>query len=55
VAKLSKIEREMRDHSERFDYGDIPPMGTATPTYNRQMDERRPAWLKAMLAERAKG
>jgi hypothetical protein len=48
--KLTKVEREMRNHPERFDFGDIPPMrsGAAWDAYNREMDKLEPAWAKAM-------
>jgi hypothetical protein len=49
---FTKIERETRDHPERFE-NDIPPMksGPAWDAYNREMDKRMPAWAKALKAE----
>ena len=49
--KLSKVDREIRDHPERFDFGDVPPMGSLTPEHARQLDERRPDYIKKRLAE----
>jgi hypothetical protein len=46
----------MRDHPERFDFGDIPPMqsGAAWDAYNREMGNREPAWFKEMKKDVAK-
>jgi hypothetical protein len=54
--KLTKVEREMRDHPERFDFGDIPPMqsGAAWDAYNREMGDREPRWFKEMKKDVAK-
>ena len=47
-----KIYREMRDHPERFDYGDC--LGAISveqqAIMDAQMDEMRPQWLKDMIA-----
>jgi len=49
----AKIRREMRDHPERFDYGDIPPPVSAErrAIMDAQMAEMRPQWLKDMIAK----
>lgn len=48
-----KIDQEIADHPERFDYADIPPHYDSKEfeAYNRAMDKRRPAWLKKFIVD----
>ena len=44
--RLTKIEREMRDHPEKFDFGDIPPDRKIYPDQEKRLDDLRPQWAK---------
>jgi hypothetical protein len=44
--KLSRIEREMRDHPEKFDFGDFPPLRKITPAQQASYDALAPDWVK---------
>ena len=48
-----KIRREMRDHPERFDYGDCLGAISAEQQaiMDAQMAEIEPQWLKDMIAK----
>jgi hypothetical protein len=47
--KLSRIEREMRDHPEKFDYPDFPPLRKLTPAQQARYDAMRPQWAKDLI------
>jgi len=44
-----KIDFEIKEHLERFDYQDVPDPNRNSTAYNTAMDERRPDWAKAMV------
>ena len=44
--KLSRIERLIRDHPERFDYGDVPPARKKIPAQEKAYDDMEPQWAK---------
>lgn len=46
MAKLSKIQRLIRDHPERFDFSDIPADRVKIPEQEKRMDDMRPQWAK---------
>jgi len=48
-----KIRREMRDHPERFDYGDLPGPVSAErrAVMDAQMAEIEPQWSKDIVAK----
>ncbi len=48
--KLTRIEREMRDHPEKFDFGDVPPARVKIPEQEARYDEMRPQWAKDLAA-----
>jgi hypothetical protein len=53
--KLSKIEREIRDHPERFDFGDVPPDRVNIPAQEKRLDDMRPQWAKDLAASNKRG
>ena len=50
--KLTRIEREMRDHPEKFDYGDVPPDRKKIPAQEAAYDAMRPQWLKDLIGSK---
>jgi hypothetical protein len=50
--KLSRIEREIRDHPEKFDYADIPPDYKLTPAQKARYDAMRPQWAKDLAGNK---
>jgi len=44
--KLSKIEREIRDHPDKFDFADIPADYKLTPAQKARYDDLAPDWVK---------
>jgi hypothetical protein len=44
--KLTRIEREIRDYPERFDYADIPPNRVKIPANEKRLDDMEPQWFK---------
>jgi len=44
--KLSRIEREIRDHPDKFDFADIPPDRKKIPAQEKRMDDLAPDWVK---------
>ena len=44
--KLTKIEREMAEHPEKFDFADIPPDRLIYPEQEKRLDDMRPQWAK---------
>lgn len=52
-AAIARVDKEIRDHPERFDYADLPSKeGSADfAAYNKQMDARMPEWAKKMIAD----
>ena len=51
--KLTRIEREIRDHPEKFDYGDIPPDRKIFPEQEKRLAEARPQWLKELVGSKS--
>ena len=49
--KLTKIEREMRDHPEKFDFGDIPAARKKIPAQEARYDAMRPQWAKDLAGD----
>ena len=49
--KLTRIEREIRDHPEKFDFGDIPPARKKIPAQEARYDEMRPQWAKDLAGD----
>lgn len=50
--KLTKIERKMRDHPEKFDFGDIPPARKVHPEQEQWFRDARPQWLKDLVGSK---
>jgi hypothetical protein len=48
----AKIKKEMLEHPERFDFGDVPT-GSFSPKYSAKLDAARPAWLTEMIIKRS--
>lgn len=48
---LARLHREMREHPERFDYGDLPS-GELTEAQGAEAAELTPAWLQELIAKR---
>ncbi len=44
--KLTRIEREIRDHPDKFDFADIPPDYKIGPVEQARDEAARPQWLK---------
>ena len=44
--RLTRIEREIRDHPEKFDFGDIPPDYKLTPEQQASYDAMAHDWVK---------
>ena len=49
---LTKIEREIRDHPERFDFGDIPADRKVSAAQKAAEDALAPDWVKQSKANR---
>jgi len=49
--KLSRIEREIRDHPEKFDFQDVPPARKKNPAQEAAWDAMRPQWAKDLVAK----
>lgn len=49
----NKTEREIAEHPERFDFGDIPPARKKVPAQEKRLDDMRPKWAKD-IAESAR-
>lgn len=47
-----KIKREMREHPERFDYGDIPDLDAVSKQHQKDLRAIAPEWVKKRLAKR---
>ena len=47
---VEELHQDMRDHPEKYDYADIPPINTsaAFKAYNKQMDALQPEWFKKL-------
>ena len=51
---VADVRREIREHPERFDYGDCPP--ELTEAQKAAIDAKaKPAYIEARLAEVARG
>lgn len=50
--KLSTIEREIRDHPDKFDFGDIPPDRVKIPAQEKAYDDLAPLWAKSLAARK---
>jgi len=48
--RIAKVRAEMREHPERFDFGDLPP-AELTQTQKESADRMRPDWLKEPIAK----
>lgn len=49
--RIAKVRREMREHPERFDFGDLPNLDLR-PALREQSDRMRPDWLQEGIAKR---
>ncbi len=49
MAKLTKIQKLMRDRPEMFDFGDIPPACVKIPAQEKRLDDMRPQWAKDLI------
>ena len=49
--RLSRIERDIRDHPEKYDYYDIPLEDKVTPAQQAIYDDMRPQWAKMLAGE----
>lgn len=47
---IAKVRREMREHPERFDFGDLPS-AELTKAQKDSADRMRPNWLKEGVAK----
>ncbi len=48
--KLTRIERLIRDHPDKFDFADIPADRVKIPAQEKAMDDMRPQWAKDLAA-----
>ena len=44
--KLTRIERDIAEHPERYDYGDVPRDHRIIPAQEARYDAMRPQWAK---------
>ena len=49
MAKLTKIQKLMRDRPEMFDFGDVPPNRVKIPEQEARYDAMRPQWAKDLI------
>ncbi len=49
--KLTRIQREIRDHPEKFDFGDVPPARKKNKVQEAKMDAMRPQWAKDLAGD----
>ncbi len=49
--RLTRIERLIRDHPEKFDYADIPPDYKLSPAEEARNAAARPKWLKDLAGK----
>ena len=47
--KLTRIERDIAEHPERYDYGDIPRDHKIIPAQEAAYDALRPQWAKDLV------
>lgn len=47
----AKIRREITEHPEKFDFGDIPPARKIYPDQEKRLDDMRPQWAKELAGE----
>lgn len=50
--KLTKIEREMTEHPEKFDFADIPPARKIYPDQEKRLDDMEPQWFKDLVGKK---
>lgn len=53
--KLTKIEREIREHPDKFDFGDIPAPRKKIPRQEAAYDALSPQWAKDLINRPADG
>ena len=46
----AKIKKEMREHPERFDFGDVPK-ARFSPEYSAEISANMPDWFKELIEE----
>lgn len=51
VKKLTKLQQEMEDHPEKFDFGDIPAARKIYPEQEKRLDDMRPQWAKDLAGK----
>lgn len=49
--KLTRIEREIRDHPDKFDFADIPADRVKIPEQEARYDAMRPQWAKDLAGD----
>jgi len=47
--RLSRIEREIKEHPSKFDFADIPPDYKIGPVEQARDEAARPQWLKDLV------
>ena len=50
--KLTRIQRDIAEHPERYDFGDIPPNRVLIPAQEAAYDALAPDWVKQSKANR---
>ncbi len=50
----ARIRREITEHPEKFDFGDIPPDRKIYPDQEKRLDDMRPLWAKELAGEKNK-
>ena len=50
--RLNRTQRKIRDHPERFDFGDIPSDQRISLSQRKAYDALRPQWAKDLIGPR---
>lgn len=50
--RSAKLQREMDEHPERFDFGDIPPDRVRIEANEASIQAGKPQWLKRLVERR---
>ena len=50
--KLTKIQKLMDEHPEKFDFSDIPPDRVLIPEQEKWYDDNAPQWAKDLIGNK---